>query len=90
MQADTAARLSDEVSPDVPVRQWVLSLPYEIRFRLAWDGELLSAVLAVFLRVVYRWYRKRAREEGHGDARCGSVTGACPELVEGYNALGRP
>ena len=72
--ADTAARLSDEVFPDVPVRQWVLSLPYEIRFRLAWDGDLLSAVLAVFLRVVYRWYRKRAREEGHGDARCGSVT----------------
>lgn len=72
--ADTAARLSDEVFPDVPVRQWVLSLPYEIRFRLAWDGDLLSAVLAVFLRVVYGWYCRRSREEGHGDAQCGSVT----------------
>ncbi|HUE97535.1 MAG TPA: transposase [Longimicrobiaceae bacterium] len=29
---------------------------------------------AVFIRVVYRWYRHRAREEGHEDARCGSVT----------------
>jgi hypothetical protein len=54
--------------------QWVLSLPYEIRFRLAWDGDLVSAVLAVFLRVVYAWYRRRALEEGHEDARCGSVT----------------
>ena len=27
--ADTAARLTDEVLPKVPVRQWVLSLPYE-------------------------------------------------------------
>lgn len=72
--SDTAARLTDEVLPEVPVRQWVLSLPYEIRFRLASDGDLLSAVLAVFLRVVYGWYRRRAREEGRKDARCGSVT----------------
>ena len=34
--ADTAARLTDEVLPRVPVRQWVL----EIRYRLAWDGDL--------------------------------------------------
>lgn len=72
--ADTAARLSDGVFPDVPVRQWVLSLPYEIRFRLAWDGDLLSAVLGIFLRVVHGWYRRRAHEEGDEDARCGSVT----------------
>jgi hypothetical protein len=26
------------------------------------------------LRVVYAWYRRRALEEGHEDARCGSVT----------------
>jgi len=53
--ADTAARLTDEILPRVPVRQWVLSLPYEIRYRLAWDGELITAVLGVFLRVVYGW-----------------------------------
>ena len=72
--ADTAARLTDEVLPRVPVRQWVLSLPYEIRYRLAWDGELVGAVLAVFLRVVYGWYRRQARVQGYEDGRCGSVT----------------
>ena len=46
--ADTAARLVDDVLPRVPVRQWVLSFPYEIRYRLAYDGEWVSAVLAVF------------------------------------------
>ncbi len=71
--ADTAARLTDEVFPRVPVRQWVLSLPYEIRYRMAWDGKLLSAVLAVFLRVVYGWYRRESRRKGHDEARCGSV-----------------
>ena len=71
---DTAARLIDEVLPPVPVRQWVLSLPFEIRYRLAWDGKLVRAVLAVFLRVVYGWYRRQAKEQGHGDGRYGSVS----------------
>ena len=44
---DAAARLTDEILPAVPVRQWVLSMPFEIRYRLAWDGKLVSAVLAV-------------------------------------------
>jgi hypothetical protein len=33
--ADLAAHLVDRVIPDVPVRQWVLSFPFELRFRLA-------------------------------------------------------
>ena len=72
--ADTAARLVDDVLPRVPVRQFVLSFPYEIRYRLAWDGELISAVLAVFLRAVGRWYRRQAQALGYAQGRCGSVT----------------
>ena len=68
--ADTAARLTDEVLPRVPVRQWVL----EIRYRLAWPGDLVSAVLAVFLRVVYGFYQRQASVEGYAGGRCGSVT----------------
>jgi hypothetical protein len=71
---DTASRLIDEILPPVPVRQWVLSLPFEIRYRLAWDGKLVSAVLAVFLRVVYGWYRRQAKQLGHAGGRCGSVS----------------
>ena len=41
--ADTSARLVDDVFPsDVPVRQWVLSLPINVRYRLAYDSKLLS------------------------------------------------
>ena len=72
--ADTAARLVDDVLPRVPVRQWVLSFPYEMRYRLAYDGAWVSAVLAVFLRVVGRWYRRQAQAMGHDRARWGSVT----------------
>jgi len=73
--ADTSARLVDDVfPPDVPVRQWVLSLPISIRYRLAYDGKLLSDVLSVFLRVVRGWYRKRGREAGIKECVGGSVT----------------
>ena len=43
--ADTAAHLVDRVLPEVPVRQWVLSLPFGLRYRLADDAPLTSAVL---------------------------------------------
>ena len=73
--ADTSARLVDDVFPaDTPVRQWVLSLPINIRYRLAYDSKLLSAVLRTFLRVVQGWYRKCGREQGLATCRGGSVT----------------
>jgi hypothetical protein len=42
--------LVDEVIPRVPVRQWVLSLPFELRYRLAWDHDLCRAVLRIYTR----------------------------------------
>lgn len=73
--ADTSARLVDDVfPPGMPVRQWVLSLPINVRYRLAYDGKLLSDVLSVFLRVVRGWYRNRAREAGIKECKGGSVT----------------
>ena len=35
--ADSAAWLVDCVFPDVPVRQWVLSLPHRVRWACAFD-----------------------------------------------------
>ncbi len=46
--AERAAHLVDHVFPDVPVRQWVLSLPYRLRYRLAWDHDLCRTVVAVY------------------------------------------
>jgi len=73
--ADTSARLVDDVFPqNVPIRQWVLSLPIQIRYRLAYDSKLLSSVLRVFLRVVQGWYRKQGNALGIKDCQGGSVT----------------
>jgi hypothetical protein len=71
---ERAAHLIDHVLPHVPVRQWVLSLPFELRYRLAWDHELCRAVLAIYTRALLGFYRKRAKGSGHDEGRTGTVT----------------
>jgi hypothetical protein len=71
--AERAAHLVDRVFPDVPVRQWVLSLPYRLRYMLAWDHDLCRAVVAVFLRAVLGFVRRRARRDGVVDGCSGAV-----------------
>ncbi|MCP3986091.1 MAG: transposase [bacterium] len=59
--ADTAAHLIDRTLPRVPVRQWVLSLPFGLRYRLAYDRELTAEVLRVFIRAVFASLRRQTR-----------------------------
>jgi hypothetical protein len=72
--ADTAAHLVDNVFPHVPVRQGVLSVPFEIRYRMSCDKRLISDVLAVFLRVVQGWYKRKAKALGFDNVQGGSVS----------------
>ena len=71
--AERSAHLIDHVFPDVPVRQWVLSLPHRLRYLLAWDHELCRAVTGVALRTVLGFLRRRARGDGVPDGRSGAV-----------------
>ncbi|MBX3028226.1 transposase [bacterium] len=76
-----AAHLVDGVFGDLPVRQWVLTLPHRLRYALAYDPPLCRAVLAVFVRALLSFERRRARAPGvvgRGGAvtaiqRCGSA-----------------
>jgi hypothetical protein len=52
--ADTAMHLADEVLPEAPIRQWVLSFPYRVRYLLAYDAKLCSAVRRIFVRTLLR------------------------------------
>jgi ribosomal protein S27E len=76
--AEMAAHLVDHVIPEVPVRQWVLSLPFPLRYVLAYDSKLCSAVLGTFVRTVFAWLRhSAARELGLDrgvELYCGAVT----------------
>jgi len=73
--ADTAAHLVDRVFPEVPVRQWVLSLPYSLRYLLAYNAGLVREVLQIFVRAVFASIRRRAGiAASDRRARCGAVT----------------
>jgi hypothetical protein len=72
--AEQAAHLVEAVLPPVPVRQWVLSVPHRLRYRLAFDHALCRAVLGVFVRALLAAYRRRARRAGVPDGHSGTVT----------------
>jgi hypothetical protein len=73
--ADMAAHLVDHVLPEVPVRQWVLTLPYPLRYRCAWNASLMSEVLRCFQRALFADQRRRAKRDfGISRGLCGSVT----------------
>ena len=67
--AETAAFLVDQVLPRVPVRQWVLSLPIALRYRLGCDSKLTAEVLRIFIRSVFASLRlwRDTNHDGHSD-----------------------
>ncbi len=72
--AELAAHLVDGVLGGLPVRQWVLTLPYRLRYALAWDHRLCRAVLAVFIRAILSFERRRATRRGVSNGVGGAVT----------------
>jgi hypothetical protein len=50
-------------------------VPFELRYVLAWNAELRTAVLSAFLRAVEANYRRDARNAGHeGKLHCGAIS----------------
>jgi hypothetical protein len=72
--ANTAAHLVDRVLPDVPVRQFVLSLPFELRRLAAFKPAVLTAFSRIFVDTVFAAYRARAKRDGTQRVECGALT----------------
>ena len=73
--ADTAAFCVDYLFPRVPTRQYVLSLPYALRFKMAYSPDATSVVLGAFVSAITSDLRRRARKRKlHGRLQTGSVT----------------
>jgi hypothetical protein len=69
-----AANLVDHVLPREPLRQFVLTVPFELRARLAYDGALLGAVGRIFVDSVLGFYRQRLRALSGVVGQGGAVT----------------
>jgi hypothetical protein len=50
--AESAALLVDEILPHAPMRQWVLSVPFPLRFLFATRPKIMGEVLSIVYRVI--------------------------------------
>jgi hypothetical protein len=71
--ASTATNLVECVLPPSPLRQWVLTVPFAWRKRLAYDGELLGAVTRIVVSTVLGFYAGRLTKEGAPGGKSGAV-----------------
>jgi hypothetical protein len=72
--SDSAKHLVENVLPDVPVRQWVLSMPYKHRLILSSNIELLRSVLAVYHRAISSFYKKKAKRLNLQGPQSGAIS----------------
>ncbi|WP_413580750.1 transposase zinc-binding domain-containing protein [Bdellovibrio sp. HCB288] len=61
---DEAAHLVDAVIPEIPVRQWVLSFPFKMRFLMARNQGLMNKALKIYITEIQSFQRKRAKGVG--------------------------
>jgi heat shock protein HslJ/ribosomal protein S27E len=79
---DSAALLADDLLPEKPIRQWVLSLPLALRFLLATDPDALTRVLGIVYRTISAHVLKSARL-----TRASGATGAVTLIQRFGSAL---
>ena len=82
---ESAALLVDEVLPEQPMRQWVLSVPFAIRFLFAAHPGVMGQVLAIVYRAIETHLINKAGLT-RAKASTGAVTliqRACPGLDPG-------
>lgn len=80
--AETAALLLDEVLPRQPIRQWVLSLPFALRYLLATRPEVVTQVLGIVYRAISGHLVRKA-----GLTRTSAATGAVTLIQRFGSAL---
>jgi len=81
--AQTAANVVDHVLPIAPLRrrrgvvegpQFVITFPFELRARLAYDGKLLGAVSRIAIDSVLGFYKRRMRDLAGVVGQSGAVS----------------
>ncbi|MEJ2419125.1 MAG: transposase zinc-binding domain-containing protein, partial [Exilibacterium sp.] len=80
--AESAALLVNEVFPEVPIRQWVLSFPFQLRFLLARHPELMGKILGIVYRALSTLLIKQA-----GFTKATAQTGAVTLIQRFGSAL---
>ena len=85
--ADMAVHLVERVIPEVPVRQWVCSLPWRLRVLLGYDRRLCAAVLEAFVIELSRSLKRRAKKSLGLATVAQAHTGAVSVIQRGDSGL---
>ena len=72
--SEQAAFLTDWILPEVPIRQWVLSFPMPLRFWMAKNSVLQTAILAIFIRAIAGYQKLKLRRLRIKKSETGTVT----------------
>lgn len=83
--ADSAAHLVDAVLPKRPIGQWVLSVPFPLRFLFATNPGVMSQVLAIVHRGISTFLIHHADMTVKSGAQSGAVT-----LIQRFGRSGVP
>ncbi len=86
-RSNTALSLVEKVFPEVPVRQWVCSLPWRLRVHLGYDRKLCADVLEAFVRELSRSLKRRAKTALGLSTTKQALTGAVSVIQRGDSAL---
>jgi len=83
--SNTAAHLVDHViAPDVTLRQWVLTVPFELRLLTRARPDALSAVGRIFIQEIQRWQRQLTQALGLERAE-GAAVSFCQRFGSSLN-----
>jgi hypothetical protein len=63
-RAQVGGLLKDRVMPKVPYRQWVVSLPFELRMLVAFDSDVANAVFRIATSAIFGAVKSLAAAEG--------------------------
>ncbi|HMQ58994.1 MAG TPA: transposase zinc-binding domain-containing protein [Rhizobiaceae bacterium] len=60
---DHEIHITGTVLPDLPIRQFVFTFPFALRYRIAFDPILCADVRRILMRALFAFYRQRAEEK---------------------------
>lgn len=85
--ADTAIHLVEKVIPEVPIRQWVCSLPWRLRVLLGYDRKLCAEVLEAFVLELSCSLKRRAKQSLSLKTVAHAMTGAVSVIQRADSSL---
>ena len=80
---DSAALLVEDILPHQPMRQWVLSVPFPLRFLFASQPKVMGKVPSIVYRAITTHLRRKA-----GYTRANAQTAAAT-LIQRFGSAGK-